>query len=66
MSNPNNALGEWLLDNVLNIPQGELITYSHLITAGTDSLEIEKISDELFKINFLPLKSYAEYTARMI
>lgn len=58
MSNPNTDLGEWVLEEVLGIPYGEVATYNHLITAGIDFVEVEKINNVLYKLNFLPLNSY--------
>lgn len=40
MSNPNAALGEWLLRKVLRKPEGELLTINDLDTYGIDSVKI--------------------------
>ncbi|CAN5668007.1 hypothetical protein BH23PAT2_BH23PAT2_00870 [soil metagenome] len=60
MSNPNSALGEWLLRDVLGLGEGELLTYEHLLGLGIDSVEIFKVDGE-YKANFLPLGSYENF-----
>lgn len=52
MSNPNLALGEWLLEQVLNKKENELLTYSDLEKIGVDSVEITKRLDGGFDIDF--------------
>lgn len=61
MSNPNKDLGEWLLQDVLDIPQGELVTYDMLETIGIDSVEISKIDDGHYDIDFRELGTYEEF-----
>jgi len=61
MSNPNKALGKWLLRDVLGLKEEELLTYKKLETIGIDSIRIDKIDDENFKINFVSLGSFEEY-----
>lgn len=51
MSNPNKALGEWLLRKVLHKMPDQLVTYMDLIVAGFDSLIITKISQEKYRID---------------
>lgn len=63
MSNPNKALGEWLLRNVLDIPQGELLTYEDLLDIGIDSVEIRKIDDGNFEIDFKEVGTFEEFKA---
>lgn len=45
MSNPNKALGEWLLRNLLNLKEGELLTYDKLLEIGITKLEFIKKLD---------------------
>lgn len=52
MSNPNVALGEWLLGQVLNKKEKELLTYDDLEKVGIDSVEITKRLDGSFDIDF--------------
>lgn len=58
MSNPNTALGEWLIDDVLHLPEGKIVTYEMLDRVGTDSVEISKESDSTFHINFKKTGAY--------
>lgn len=61
MSNPNKALGEWLLRDVLNLKAGKLVTYDMLEDLGIDSVRIEKISDLKYKITFAQVGTYEEF-----
>ena len=51
MSNPNKDLGIWILREVLNLEENELLTYEMLLELGIDSVEFEKIDDK-YKLNF--------------
>ena len=61
MSNPNTALGEWLLDEVLKVKPGKLVTYRMLEEIGIDSVEITKIDDENYMIDFKDIGAYEEF-----
>lgn len=61
MSNPNRALGKWLLRDVLNLEEQELLTYERLLEIDTDSVIIYKNNSESFSIDFLPLDSFEEF-----
>lgn len=65
MSNPNRALGEWLLRDVLNLKEGELLTYETLQEVGVDSVKITQVdtqSDKLsYSIEFCSIGSYDEF-----
>lgn len=61
MSNPNAALGQWLLRDVMNIKEGELLTYSDLQRLNIDSVEITKISEDNYSIDFRKLGSFDEF-----
>jgi hypothetical protein len=61
MSNPNKALGKWLLRDVLGLKEEELLTYSRLEILGIDSVRIDKIDEENFKMNFVSVGSYEIY-----
>lgn len=58
MSNPNSALGEWILRKVLKKEPGELVTMEDLNRFGVDSVYIEKkhrkndLGCEVFSISF--------------
>ncbi len=58
MTNPNAALGQWLLRDVMAIPPQTLLTYQDLQRLNIDSVEIHKMSDDEFSISFRPLGSY--------
>ena len=60
MSNPNKALGNWLLRTVFNIPERTLVTYEMLMIYDVDSVLFTKISDEEYKIDFCPQGTYEE------
>lgn len=51
MTNPNNAMSDWLLRKVLGLKEKELLTYEKLQIAGFDSVIIEKINNNHFKID---------------
>lgn len=58
MSNPNKALGEWLLRDVFKIKEGVLITNETLSFYGVDSVRIDKIDEVNYEINFAKTNSY--------
>ena len=59
MSNPNAALGQWLLRGVLNLKEGELLTYSKLAEIGLDSVVIYKVEEEdKYRIDFTRVGTY--------
>lgn len=51
MSNPNKELGSWLLRSVLNLQSRELLTKEVLLEKGFDSVQIEKIEKNKYKID---------------
>lgn len=61
MSNPNSDLGEWLLDEVLKVKPGELVTINQLDEIGIDSVEIRKIDSENFEIDFKETGTFADF-----
>jgi hypothetical protein len=61
MSNPNKDLGKWLLRDVLNIKEGELLTYEKLKTVGIDSVKVDKLDEQNYHISFTHIGSYEEY-----
>lgn len=60
MSNPNKALGKWLLRDVLHLKEGELLTMEKLNLFGFDSVVVYKLSDGKYKIDVCRTKSYSE------
>jgi hypothetical protein len=61
MSNPNSALGEWLLRKVLSLNEGELLTYKKLEDLGIDTVEIIK-NNNSYSIDFRPIGSFDNFT----
>lgn len=58
MSNPNLELGKWLLREVMNLKEKELLTFEKLQVIGIDSVEVYRISDKVYKIDFRPMGTY--------
>lgn len=61
MTNPNRALGRWILRDVLQVQPHELVTYDHLKRRGVDSVEIIKHGDREFEIAFKKLGTYQSF-----
>ncbi len=64
MSSPNNALGIWLLRDILRLREGELATYEKLAEIGIDSVEIEKSGEGSYSINFKQLGTFEDFKDR--
>lgn len=62
MSNPNKELGKWILRDVLNLKEGELLTYEKLARIGLDSVVIYKSENGIYDIDFARLGSYEEFS----
>lgn len=60
MSNPNSALGKWLLRDILGLEVGTLATYELLENIGIDSVEISKKDGE-FYIDFKQTGTYEQF-----
>lgn len=61
MSNPNKALGKWLLRDVLKLKEGALLTIEILENLGIDSVRIDKIDNQNYMINFSKINSYDDF-----
>jgi len=61
MSKHNADLGKWLLRKVLNLKEGELLTYKKLEEIGLDSVIIERIDNKTYAIDFRPSGTYEEF-----
>lgn len=61
MSNPNSALGKWILREILQLKPKELLSYDRLIIIGIDSVEISKFKDGTFEINFRKLGTFEKF-----
>ncbi len=53
MTNPNSALGDWILRKVLNLPEGVLLTYEMLENMGINSVVLYKNGPLDYSIDFL-------------
>ena len=60
MSNPNKALGHWLLRKVLNVPVGTLVTYSMLEDVGINAVMFTKFKDGTYSIDFTYIDDYSD------
>lgn len=58
MSNPNSELGKWLLRDVFELNEGELVTYERLKIYGIDSVIFTKIDNYKYKIDFTNIGTY--------
>lgn len=61
MSNPNNVLGEWLLRNVFELPEGTVVTYDMLQRFGIDSVVFTKYGDLDYSVDFSEVGTYEEF-----
>lgn len=61
MSNPNQALGKWLLRDVLNLAEGEILTYNKLQTIGLDTVVVYKVDEGHYDIDFTHIGSYENF-----
>ena len=61
MSNPNKALGKWLLRNVFNLSEGECVTYDQLKVFGVDSVMFTRLNDGKYRIDFCELGTYEKF-----
>lgn len=60
MSNPNKALGKWLLRDLLDFEEGRVLTYEDLERIGVDAVIFTKIDSENYKLDFAELGYYEE------
>lgn len=61
MSNPNKVLGKWLLRDVFEMPERELLTYEMLERFGVDSVIFTKNHDGDYSIDFSEIGTYEEF-----
>lgn len=61
MSNPNRALGKWILRDILSLKDGTLVTKSMLDTLGIDSIMLSKHTDGSYSLDFLKSGSYEDF-----
>ncbi len=61
MSNPNKVLGEWLLRNVFELPEGTLVTYEMLLRFGVDSVVFTKHGELDYSVDFSEIGTYESF-----
>jgi len=61
MSNPNSALGKWLLRDIMNLKERELLTYDKLQTIGLDSVVVYKVDGKTYDIDFTRIGAYERF-----
>lgn len=61
MSNPNKALGKWILRDILKLKEGTLVTMAMLEEIGIDSVKLTKKNDNYYYLDFMERGSYDEF-----
>lgn len=61
MTNPNNAMSNWLLRQVFGLKNCELLEYNTLLEKGYDSVCITKIDGGNFEITLSPIDEYEHF-----
>ncbi len=64
MSNPNSALGEWILREILELKPKELVTKEQLDIIGIDSVKLSKSKDGAYFLDFLKSGSFEDFEER--
>ncbi len=60
-TNPQGALGEWILKDVLGLENREVVTWDLLDGLGIDSLKVTKLDDKHFKITVAETGAYEKF-----
>lgn len=66
MSYSNRELGKWILRDVLELEEGDLLKYEKLQSLGIDSVRVDKINESLFEINFAKLGSFEQFKMKYL
>lgn len=61
MSNPNSAMGKWILRDILQLSENELVTKEQLDIIGIDSVKLSKYKNGEYCLDFLKSGSYEEF-----
>lgn len=64
MSNPETALGLWIMGEVLDLPENMPVTYEQLLEIGIDSVELTEDSGG-WKMNFCEVGSFERYMEQL-
>ncbi|MFD1601263.1 restriction endonuclease [Flavobacterium artemisiae] len=65
MTNPNKALADWMLRDVLMLQENELLTYGKLRKIGYDSVKITKSTNDDYFIDFTKLDEYESFIEKI-
>lgn len=65
MTNPNKALSDWLLRDIFQLSEGELLTRTHMDILGFDSVIIYKKSPSEYHIDIMKTGSYEKFIQLM-
>lgn len=60
-TNPQGALGEWILKDVLGLENREVVTWELLDKLGIDSVKITKVDNKQFKITVAETGAYEKF-----
>ncbi len=66
MSYSNKELGQWILRDVLELKEGELLTYDKLQTIGIGAVRIDKLDDLRYEINFSKIGLFEKFLKEKI
>ncbi|MCL2184378.1 MAG: hypothetical protein FWB86_00795 [Treponema sp.] len=66
MSNPNKALGKWLLRDVLGIKQRTLVTYEMLLEIGIDAVAFQKLGEGKYMLDFRKVGEYEKFLEKEV
>lgn len=61
MSNPNSALGKWILRDILQLKENELVTKEQLDIIGIDSVKLSRFENGEYCLDFLKSGSYEDF-----
>ena len=65
MSDPNKDLGKWLLRDVLQLRNGQVLTYDMLLQIGIDAVEFQKLAPLKYKLDFKEVGEFEEYISSL-
>lgn len=64
MTNPNKAMANWMLRDILMLKENEVLTYDKLRKIGYDSVKITKSTDQDYFIDFTKLDEYESFVEK--
>jgi NgoFVII restriction endonuclease len=66
MTNPNTAISDWLLKQVFQLKEYELLTYDILLSKGYDAVRITKIDNLNFEITLAAIDEYEIFIEQLL